>query len=188
MKYKLCYYLISSSLCHQLACAPSSFILSWKAVFSLCFDIFIYSSMMSQSITPPAPAPASNILALIQLCCLCCVHQVACLADACNVTNVCQCDYCCLLNKLCHPVSSMQDIEELLMLRRFHQTSMLLSITFYVKTVTSIIRWCLKVTATAMLCFIMQCKGPSPVSFKLTKLLLWSAVKLHLWCVCISQL
>ena len=90
------------------------------------------------------------------------ICQVAYLADACNVTNVHQCNYYCSLNKLCHPVSSMQDIGESLMSKRFCPTT-----TLY---------------------FVMQCREPSPMSFKLTKLLLWSVARLHLWCACMSQL
>ena len=170
MKYKLCYYLTSSSLHHQLACAPSLFILSQKAVFSLCFDVFIYSSMMSQPITPSAPVLVSNISALIQSCYSHCIHQVVCFADVCNVMNVHQCNYYCSLNKLCCLVSSMQDIEELLISRRFHQTSMPSSIAFYIRTVTSIIRQCSKVTTITTLHFMIQHKEPSPISFKFTKL------------------
>ena len=157
-------------------------------MFSLHFNIFIHFLIISQSVTASASTPASNILILIQFYYLYCIHQIICFTNICNATDVYQCIYYCSLNKLYCLMSSMQDIKKSLMLKRFCQTSMPLSITSYIRTVTSIIRWCLKVTTTAMLCFIMWCKGFSFVSFKLTKLLLWNVMKLHLWCVCTSQL
>ena len=157
-------------------------------MFSLCFDIFIHSLTISQPVAALAPMLANNIPVLIQPCCLCCVHQIACFTDICNVTNVHWCDYCCLLNKLCYPVSSMQDVRELLISKRFHLTLTLLPTAFCVNTVMSTTRLWPKVTTTALLYFMMQHRGPSPVSFKLTKSSLWNAVRLHLQHICISQL
>ena len=188
MKYKLCYNLISSFSHNQFACALLSFILSWETVFNLCFNIFIHSSIMSQPMTASAPMPVSNISALIQLCCLHCIHQVACLANTCNMIDVCWCDYCHLLNKHCQPVNSMQGIKKLLMLRKFCQPSTPLSTASSVNTVVPTIRWHPKVTTTAMLYFKTQPRWSSPVSFKLIKWLLWSTVRLYLWYIHTSQL
>ena len=113
---------------------------SQKTVFSLHFNVFIYSLTMSQFITSSASAPVSNVLILIQPCCAYCVCQIACLADACNVTDIHWCDYYCLLNKHYWPVSSIQGIRELLMSRRFHSPSMLPPTTFFTSIVTPTIR------------------------------------------------
>ena len=164
------------------------FILSWYTVFSLHFNIFIHSSTMSQSAAASAPTLTSNVLALIQLCYLCCVCQIVHLANACNVTDVYWCDHCCLLNKHCWLINSMQGVKELLMSKRFHQISMLPSTTFFVNIATPTTKLQAKVTTTVMLHFIMWCRWLSPVSFKLTKLLLQSAAKLHQQYACISQL
>ena len=152
-------------------------------MFSFCFNVFIHSLIILQPVTVSASTLMSNILALIQPCCLCCVHQVICLADVCNVTDVCWCDYCHSLNKLCHLVSSMQDVEESLMSRRFFSTLTPPPTTSCASIITSTTRLQLKITAIAMLHFIIWHKESSPVSFKLIKSLLWSAVKLHLWYV-----
>ena len=159
-----------------------------KAVFSLHFDIFIYSSTMSQFITSSAPALMNNISVLIQPCCVCYIHQVAHFINACNVTDVHWCNYYHLLNKHCWLVSSMQSIEKLLMSRKFHSPSMLLSTASFTSIIASIIRQQAKGTTIAMLHFVMQHKWSSPTSFKLIRSLLQSAVRLHQQCACMSQL
>ena len=188
MKYKLHYNLTFFFSHNQLVYVSSSFILFWKTVFNLHFDVFIHSSIMSQLMTASAPMPASNIPALIQSYCSYCIYQIAYLADICNMTDVCWCDYCHLLNKHCWLVSSMQDIKELLMLKRFCQPSMSLPITSSVNTVAPTIRQHPKVTATATLCFRMQPRWLSPVSFKLTKWPPQNTVRLYLQHACMSQL
>ena len=166
---------------HHLYCLQES-------VFIIHFNFYISSLIMLQFITSSAPASMSNISALIQPCCAHCVHQVVCLADTCNVTDVCQCDYCHLLNKHCWPVSSMQDIKKSLMSRKFCQPSTSLPITFSINTIMPIIKQCLKVTTITTLHFRMWPRWPSSVSFKLTKWLPWSVVRLHQQCICMSQL
>ena len=130
------------------------------------------SSTILQPVTSSVPVSVNNILTLIQLCCLCCVCQIVCFVNTCNVINVYWCDYCCLLNKFCCLISSMQDVKKLLILKRFCSTSMLLSIAFCASTVASTTKLWPKVTATAILCFVMQCRESSLVSFKFIKLLL----------------
>ena len=141
-------------------------------MFSLCFNIFIHSLIMLQSVTVSAPMLVNNISVLIQSCCLCYVHQIMCFADICNIMNVCWCDYCHLLNKLCHLVSSMQNIKKLLMSRRFCSISMPPPTTFCASTVAPTTRLQFKTTIKTMLHFVMWHRGFPPVSFKLIKSLL----------------
>ena len=131
---------------------------SQKAVFSLCFNIFIYFLMMSQFIASSTPMLMSNVLVLIQPCCVCCVHQITCFADICNVTNIHWCDYYCSLNKHCQSVSSMQDVGKLLMSRRFHSFSTSLSTASFISIIVSTIKWWAKGTAIATLHFMMWCR------------------------------
>ena len=141
-------------------------------MFRLYFNIFIYSLIILQSMTVSASVLVSNISVLIQFCCLYCVYQIVCLADICNVINVCWCDYCCLLNKLCCLMSSMQDVKKSLMLKRFCLISILLPITFFINIITLTIRQQIRIIIIAMLHFIMWYRKPSLISFKLIKLLL----------------
>ena len=96
-------------------------------MFSLYFDIFIYSLIMLQFMIASVFVLVSNILLLIQLYYLCYVYQIVYLADVCNVMNVHQCNYCHSLNKLYCLMSSMQNIEKLLILKKIYQTLMLLN-------------------------------------------------------------
>ena len=130
----------------------------------------------------------NNVSVLIQSCCLCCVHQVVCFANTCNVMNVHQCNYCCLLNKLCCSVSSMQDVEKSLMSKRFHSASTSSSTIFFINIITLTIKQWARVIIITTLHFMMWCREPSSVSFKLIKSPLWSMIRLHLWCICMSQL
>ena len=139
-------------------------------MFSFCFNVFIHSLTMSQSVAAPASALASNVLALIQHCCVCCVYQVICFADTCNTIDVYWCDYYCFFNKSCWLVSSMHNAGEFLMSRRFSSTSTLLPTAFCTSIITPTTRLWPKVTATAMLHFMMQHRWPSSMSFKLIKL------------------
>ena len=138
-------------------------------MFSFCFNVFIYFLTILQSVTASASVLASNVLVLIQFYCLYCVYQIAHFADACNVINVHQCNYCCLLNKFYCLMNSMQDVEESLMSRSFSSTSMLPPTASCISIVTPTTRLQPKVIATAMLCFVMQYRWFSPVSFKFTK-------------------
>ena len=141
-------------------------------MLNIFFNVFISSSTMLQLITASASVLANNILVLIQLYYLYYVCQIVCFADICNVINVHWCDYCYLLNKLCHPVSSMQNIKKLLISRRFCSILMSPLIIFFVNIVVLTIRWQIKVITTAILCFVMQYRWFSSVNFKLIKLLL----------------
>ena len=140
MKYKLYYNLTSSSSHYWFIYALLLFILFWKAVFNLCFNIFIYSLTILQPVTPSTSILMNNVLILIQSYYLHYIYQIAHFANVYNITNVYQCNYYHLLNKFCCLVSSMQDVGKLLMSRKFCLILTLLLIAFYIRTVTLIIR------------------------------------------------